>query len=344
MTESQTVAAIFIMANAMGVKVLQWNKNTVSFGYDSTFTIEVPGTAVQPVGITLPTFKAIARRVGIAAEITCADGFARGELRKYSIGFVSAISDTEHARQVSWDSRLDVLTDTPEAIGWARSIRKAVGHDRSRPNLSGIGFQRTADSFVFGATDTHRMHVAGDIQGFLNDGGGPWIPVTEQSYAAINLPGVMSILQGPEGEIIVRGETWTHVTPKEHGVFPNLRRVVPALESKIAFDGAELREAARNLHRWGDANRLRFTVDGQVCRVAAKNYEYGMIGTEIGCHADPGWTSFCINSGYLLNALELVNSTTVILQAPDTEGNKPFSLVSETGEAMALVMPMAKGE
>ena len=226
------------------------------------------------------------------------------------------------------------------------SVAFAVSTDNHRPILTGVLFQYDGTTLTLVATDTHRLAVRKLEQPGL--GANITAVVPERALKAIK-----SLPLGDDDNVTinfgndrlgVKAGGARVVSQLLAGTYPNWERVVPTEFTRTW--AAETDQLAEKVHRImilarDNANRVRFSGNGETLLLSARSEEKGEAKEEVPMVASNGDVEIAFNGRFVEHALGPIKSPGVRIEM--TEHSRPavFRPADEDSTYFCVIMPMA---
>lgn len=261
---------------------------------------------------------------------------------EYRMGFMAA-EDFPEPPAVTEESSLVLPMKTfREAV---ESVLFAVSGDAHRPILTGVLFKYDGQTLTLVATDTHRLAVRHIAQSGL--GSEVTVVIPDKALRAIkSLPmgdddTVTLSFGGNRLEVEAAG--CKIVSQVLAGTYPNWERVIPTESTRSwTVEVDQLTERVRRVMIVAreNANRIRFSGNGDQLLLQAKGDEKGEAKEEVAMLPQDGDIEIAFNGKYVLDALSSMPGPGVKIEM--TEHSRPSIFRPTEGEGyLCVIMPMA---
>ena len=224
------------------------------------------------------------------------------------------------------------------------AVSRAASTDESRPVLTGVKVQVTAERLTMVATDSYRLAVRDTaISTDLAEAAEAIVParaLDELSRIADGSPAA-SIAIGVEAGQVLFGVDQTWVTARRiEGQFPNHQQLIPqSFEHEAVIDRLELLEVVNRTRLMAQRNsplKLQFT-NGSLT-LSASTQDVGAAEESLPIRYDGEDLTIGFNADYLRDGIGALGDDTLTLKL--ISPLRPGLLASEDGELLYLIMPV----
>ncbi|MCW2949075.1 MAG: Beta sliding clamp [Thermoleophilia bacterium] len=228
-----------------------------------------------------------------------------------------------------------------ETVG---AVSRAASTDESRPVLTGVKVQVTAERLTMVATDSYRLAVRETpITTDLADAAEAIVParaLDELARIADASPAA-SIAIGIEAGQVLFGIDQTWVTARRiEGQFPNHQQLIPqSFEHEAVIDRAEFLEVVNRTRLMAQRNSpLRLAFTSGSLTLSASTQDVGAAEESLPIRYDGEDLVIGFNADYLRDGIGALDDDTLTLKL--ISPLRPGLLASEDGELRYLIMPV----
>jgi DNA polymerase-3 subunit beta len=225
-----------------------------------------------------------------------------------------------------------------------QAVSRAASTDESRPVLTGVKVQVTAERLTMVATDSYRLAVRDTaISTDLAEPAEAIVParaLDELSRIADASPAA-SIAVGVEAGQVLFGVDQTWVTARRiEGQFPNHQQLIPqSFEHEAVIDRAEFLDVVNRTRLMAQRNsplKLQFT--SGTLTLSASTQDVGAAEESLPIRYDGEDLTIGFNADYLRDGIGALSDDTLKLRL--ISPLRPGLLASEDGELLYLIMPV----
>lgn len=226
------------------------------------------------------------------------------------------------------------------------SVMYAVSPDTHRQVLTGVLFSYNGRTLTLVATDTHRLAVRHiDREGIGTNISAVVPDKALKAMRSLPVPDDSTItIRFGVGRVGVDAGGAKVVSQLLAGAYPNWERVVPGETSRtwsVEVDQLTEKLKRANILARDNANRVRFSGQGDQILISAKSEERGEAKEEVPMVSSNGDVDIAFNGKYVLEALGAIGGAGVRIEM--TESSKPavFRPAEEDQAYFCVIMPMA---
>lgn len=225
-----------------------------------------------------------------------------------------------------------------------QAVSRAASTDESRPVLTGVKVQVSAERLTMVATDSYRLSVRDSaISTDLPEPVEAIIPargLDELARIADASPAA-SIAVGVEAGQVLFGVDETWVTARRiEGQFPNHLQLIPqSFEHEAVIDRAELLEVVGRTRLMAQRNSpLKLQFSSGSLTVSASTQDVGAAEESLPIRYDGDDLTIGFNADYLRDGIGSIGDDTVTIKL--ISALRPGLLCSEDGQLLYLIMPV----
>lgn len=231
----------------------------------------------------------------------------------------------------------DALLETVQAVS------RAASTDESRPVLTGVKVQISAEKLTMVATDSYRLSVRETaIQTDLPEPVEAIIPARalNELMRIADASAAASIAIGIEAGQVLFGVDETWITARRiEGQFPNHQQLIPqAFEHEAVVDRAELLDVVNRARVMAERNPLRLAFSSGQLTISAATQDIGSAEESLPIKYDGEELAIGFNADYLRDGIQSFADDTVTLQL--ISPLRPGLMGGEDGSLLYLIMPV----
>ncbi|MCB0877841.1 MAG: DNA polymerase III subunit beta [Thermoleophilia bacterium] len=231
----------------------------------------------------------------------------------------------------------DALLDTVHAVS------RAASTDESRPVLTGVKVQISAEKLTMVATDSYRLSVQEtEIQTDLPEPVEAIIPARalNELVRIADASAAAAIAIGVESGQVLFGIDETWITARRiEGQFPNHQQLIPqAFEHEAVIDRAELLEVVNRARVMAERNPLRLAFSAGQLTVSAATQDIGSAEESLPIRYEGEDLTIGFNADYLRDGVQSFADDTITLQL--ISPLRPGLISGQDTSLLYLIMPV----
>lgn len=231
----------------------------------------------------------------------------------------------------------DALLETVHAVS------RAASTDESRPVLTGVKVQISAEKLTMVATDSYRLSVRETaIQTDLPEPVEAIVPARalNELVRVADASAAAAIAIGVEAGQVLFGIDETWITARRiEGQFPNHQQLIPqTFEHEAVVDRAELLEVVNRARVMAERNPLRLAFTTGQLTVSAATQDIGSAEESLPIRYEGEDLTIGFNADYLRDGIQSFADDTVTLQL--ISPLRPGLMSGEDGSLLYLIMPV----
>lgn len=217
--------------------------------------------------------------------------------------------------------------------------------ETTRPALSGVLLRRTAEGFLFVATDGYRLSLKKmDLKLDTSDERSLVVParVIREVLAFKEDSNIQLFISGKNNQVIFGQDDTILVGRLIEAEFPNFQKIIPSdKSSSIQVDREELLKAVKTCAIFAreTANIITFSLQKEKMIVSAKTPSLGENTVEVEATLTGEENEIAFNAKYLLDILSNINEETIVFEMTGPLNSGVFKIANDSS-FLHIIMPI----